>query len=156
MSAQVNFMYLPSDKAIKSDSGDVNNEDVRGKTDEQAQIATLQASVQQLYATLQDYASKCSVLYEENKALKEQSSQNSLQPGATEINGSVVKEVTEVSITQPNLQQSAAHLEPRTAEPTVAIAEPNNQQPAAQGTMQYLNMFGNIIFVNCVTGLDKF
>ena len=152
MSAQVNFMYLPSDKAIKSDSGDVSNEDVQSKMDEQAQIATLQASVQQLYATLQDYANKCSVLYEENKALKEQNSQNSSQPSATETNGSVVEEATEVSFAQPNLQQSAARPEPHTAEPTVAIAEANNQQPTAQGTIQYLNMSGNIVFVNCQNG----
>ena len=156
MSAQVNCMYLPSDKAIKSDSGDVSNEDVQSKIDEQAQIATLQASVQQLYATLQDYASKCSVLYEENKALKEQNSQNSSQPSATETNGSLVEEATEVSFAEQNLQQSEARPEPDTAEPTVAIADSNNQQNAAQGTTRCLNMSGNIVFVNCVTGLDKF
>ena len=136
MSVQVNAIYLPSDKATDSTSGDVTDEDTPSKIDEQAQIATLQASVQQLYATLQDYASKYSVLYEENKALKEQSSQNSSLPVAAETDGPMVKEAFEVSTSlQPNLQQSAAHHEPNTAEPIVATAEPNNQQPPVQGTI---------------------
>ena len=126
-------MNLLSDKEIKPDS-DVSDEGAQSKIDEQAQIATLQASVQQLYATLQDYASKYSVLYEENKALKERVSQNSSQLGAGETSGPVVEEVSEVSSTQPNLERSAAHPEFQTAEPTVATAEPNKQQPPVKGT----------------------
>ena len=74
------------------------------------------------------------MLYEENKVLKERVNQNSSQLGAAETSGTVVEEVTGVSSTQPNLEQSAAHPEFHTAEPSVAIAEPSNQQPPVKGT----------------------
>ncbi len=41
----------------------------------QSQIATLQATVQQLYTTLQDYSQRYTFLYEENSTLKQREAQ---------------------------------------------------------------------------------
>ena len=99
---------------------------------QEAQIATLQASVQQLYATLQDYANKYSVLCEENKTLKERDNQVTVQEPSTETPESVVQiaEVGVLSSEHPP-QQTSVPTTSTTAEPVATSTVPADKEPLA-------------------------
>ena len=105
-------------------------EDALKNDEQQEQIATLQASVQQLYATLQDYASKYSALYEENKALKEKYDAKSSLEQVTEVSQEEVK----VSDSEPLLQGPAPQTVTQTVEQPLATVVSDTQQATMQGT----------------------
>ena len=62
--------------------------------DQQEQIATLQTTVQNLYATLQEYSTKYALLYEENKTLKEKEGHVVEKKDAAEVQEETVAAVS--------------------------------------------------------------
>ncbi len=101
------------------------------KKDDPAQIANLQATVQQLYATLQDYSTKYAALYEENKALQEMN-------GKAREDGD---KPAEVQVEQVTLVSSAAVAASPSGE---GDAEPQGTTPSVGGKILSVLSKGNM------------
>ena len=127
--------HLEKEPRLGDNTGD--DAETKKKLDEQeAQIATLQASVQQLYATLQDHANKYSVLYEENKTLKEREDQIAAQQSSTEVPESVVQVAEAVALSsqqQQQQQEAVASTSPNDRTTEVSATPVSQEQTAVPG-----------------------